>query len=72
MQKDALYLKNRINEGEFLKCASYIISSSSFWEPIKIQILRPYPRAAGSATPWIRPRNVFYKTLQVIQKHANI
>lgn len=70
---NALYLKDRISEGEFSKCASYIISSSSsFSELIKIQILRPYPRPAGSATLWIRPRNVFYQTLQVIWKQANI
>lgn len=72
-QKDALYLKDRIREGEFSKYASYISnSSSSFWKPVKIQILGPYPRPAGSAALWIRPRNVFYRTLQVIQKHANI
>lgn len=43
MQKDALYLKNRINEGEFLKCASHIISSSSFWNLLKFRFLGPTP-----------------------------
>lgn len=35
MQKDALFLRDRISEGKFSKCGSYIISSSIFWEPVE-------------------------------------
>lgn len=48
MQKDALSLKVRISEGDFLKCSSQISTISILWEPLKMHILGPGHRPAES------------------------
>ena len=65
-------MKYRISEGEFLKCGSQISSISVFWELLKMQILGPHQRPDESETERKPQESVFYQTLLVILKRANV
>lgn len=72
MQKDALSLKDRIRQVSSQSVVITPAASASSGNLLKMQLLGPHSRPAGLAPLGVRPRNLFYQTLQVILKDADI